>query len=117
MLNRIPRLETIIESRRVDSKYHDQIDPALGEKITGVPVDDATTSLDIILDSIQQLCHSSISLDLCLAFPQKLLGVSSMSHLILINDPAVILVTPSLMALLILHHLVDRKVTKTSPFR
>lgn len=40
-----------------------------------------------------------------------------MSHLILINDPAVILVTPSLMALLVLDHLVDRKVTKASPFR
>lgn len=38
---------------RVDPQHDDQIDPALGEEVARVPVDDAPTSLALILDGIQ----------------------------------------------------------------
>lgn len=41
---------------RVDPQDHNQVDPALGEQVTGVPVDDAPALLfTLILYGIQQL--------------------------------------------------------------
>jgi len=111
-LENSPRCQAVIERRCVNPQHHHQVDPALGEQVARVPVYYPAALLDLILDGIEKLW--------CL-FRQRVARyeMETMSrlrrrsrekYLILIHNPALILLIPPLVALAVLDHVVDRQV-------
>lgn len=50
-----PRLEPVKMHGGIHPKHDHEIDPALGEQVARVPVDDAAPCLALLLDGVQQL--------------------------------------------------------------
>jgi hypothetical protein len=48
----LPGSKSIIQRSRIDPQDNDEINPALGEEIAGVPVDYAASFLGLVFDSV-----------------------------------------------------------------
>lgn len=81
-----------------------------------MPINDTPASLDVFLDRIQELDERAFGQLAGHSISQQI-SIEQSSYLVFVDDPALELITPSFMTLLVLDHLVHRHMSKTRALR
>jgi hypothetical protein len=97
--------ETIVELLGATSEDDDQVNPALGEEVAGMPIEYQAAARRVGFQGVQKLIGRSVR------FGARM--TRSMAHLVLIDNPRLQFLVVSVVASPLLRDLIDRDVLKT----